>query len=213
LRALSVEGAAPAYRGIVLLPIGAKRDDVKDKGFDAYLIKPVRQTSLIQRIATVHGREVAEPAEAPRDAAGERKPSSKSGRRLTVLLAEDNDINALLAVSLLQRDGHAVDRVVNGVEALEALAEKRYDLILMDVHMPELDGLEATRRLREGPHRDIPVIALTANAMDEDRKRCLDAGMDDYLPKPLDPDLFEAAIERWSSALKKTRATAASAGR
>jgi CheY-like chemotaxis protein len=81
----------------------------------------------------------------------------------------------------------------------------------MDVHMPELDGLEATRRLRQGPNRDIPVIALTANAMDEDRKRCLDAGMDDYLPKPLDPDLFEAAIERWSGGLQKTRATRASA--
>jgi CheY-like chemotaxis protein len=173
----------------------------------------VRHSSLVRRIAAVHGRAVGESTEAPpaREGADMRRPSSKAARRLSVLLAEDNDINALLAVSLLQRDGHSVDRVVNGVEALEAVAQKRYDLILMDVHMPELDGLEATRRLRQGPHRDIPVIALTANAMDEDRKHCLDAGMDDYLPKPLDPDLFEAAIKRWSGTIQKTRATRASA--
>jgi PAS domain S-box-containing protein len=210
LQALAMDGAAKPYKSLVLVPIGAKRDDVKDKGFDAYLIKPVRQSSLVHRIATVHEREADALPEA-REPEGTRRAAAKPERRLCVLLAEDNDINALLAVSLLQRDGHEVDRVVNGKEALEAVAQKRYDLILMDVHMPELDGLEATRRLRQGPSRDVPVIALTANAMDEDRKRCLDAGMDDYLPKPLDPDLFEATIERWSRAPEKIRTAMAGA--
>lgn len=211
LRALEMDNKVLSHRSLVLLPIGAKRDDVKDKGFDAYLIKPVRQASLVHRIAAVHGREDGETIEAPPESSEERRAVKKKKRNLSVLLAEDNDINALVAVSLLQRDGHKVDRVVNGEEVLEAVARKRYDLILMDVHMPDLDGLEATRRLRQGPHHAIPVVALTANAMDEDRRRCLDAGMDDYLPKPLDPDLFEAVIERWSTPEERVRAKKVSA--
>ncbi len=109
-----------------------------------------------------------------------------TGRR--VLLAEDNDVNALLTVSVLERDGHEVIRVLNGREAVEALnTQARFDIVLMDMHMPEMDGVEATRTLRSHGHA-VHVVALTANAYTEDRQMCLDAGMDDYLSKPVEPE-------------------------
>jgi CheY-like chemotaxis protein len=192
-----VQGGGP-LRTIVLLPVGAKRADIKQRGFDAYLVKPVRPGALLQRVGLVHGRgQDGGPDEAqPRRTRPRRR--AKADKPLAILLAEDNDINALLVIAMLSRDGHMVERVVNGREVLEALGRRRYDLVLMDVHMPVMDGLEATRQLRAGGYATLPVIALTANAMDEDRRICLDAGMNDYLAKPIDPDLFEAMIERWS---------------
>ena len=137
--------------------------------------------------------------------------SQKTDRKaLSVLLAEDNDINALLVIALLAREGHAVERVSNGQEALDALSKKAYDLVLMDVHMPVMDGLEATRQIR-ARGLGLPVIALTANAMDEDRRICLDAGMNDYLAKPIDPDLFEALVERFSAPAEAPRMQGAGA--
>jgi CheY-like chemotaxis protein len=102
---------------------------------------------------------------------------------------------------MLSRDGLSVLPVSYGEEPLEAIARKRYDLVLMDVHMPVMDGLEATRQIRARGHDKLPVVALTANAMDEDRRICLDAGMNDYLAKPIEPQLFEAMIERWTVAV------------
>lgn len=119
----------------------------------------------------------------PDGSAGSGEPT---GRR--VLLAEDNDVNALLTVSVLERDGHEVIRVLNGREAVEALnTQARFDIVLMDMHMPEMDGVEATRALRDHGH-GVHVVALTANAYSEDRQMCLDAGMDDYLSKPVEPE-------------------------
>jgi CheY-like chemotaxis protein len=116
-----------------------------------------------------------------------------------VLLAEDNPVNAMLATALLKREGCVVDRVSTGEEALAALARAPYDLVLMDIRMPVLDGLEATRiyRARGGV---IPIIALTANAFEEDRRRCLEVGMDDFLSKPLDAAGLRAAVARWTHA-------------
>ena len=112
------------------------------------------------------------------------------GRSLHILLAEDNIINQKLAVTLLQKDGHRVSVANNGEEALNALALERFDLVLMDVQMPVLDGLEATARIRQDEQagaRHTPIIAMTANAMQGDRERCLEAGMDGYISKPLNP--------------------------
>jgi len=112
-------------------------------------------------------------------------------RSLKILLAEDNVINQRLAVTLLQKKGHLVSIANNGIEALDALARERFDLVLMDVQMPVLDGLETTARIRQGEQagaRRIPIIAMTANVMQGDRERCLAAGMDGYVSKPLNPE-------------------------
>ena len=116
-----------------------------------------------------------------------------------ILLVEDNPINALLARTLLTREGCGVDQAGGGEEALAALAVGEYDLILMDMRMPGLSGVEATRRVRALGVKT-PVVALTANAFEEDRHACLAAGMDDFLVKPLTPDALRAALARWTAA-------------
>jgi two-component system sensor histidine kinase/response regulator len=120
-------------------------------------------------------------------------------RQWHILLAEDNPVNQKLAVRLLEKQGHTVVAVGNGQAALTAVAQQRFDLVLMDVQMPEMDGLEATAAIREHEHqsgRHIPIIAMTAHAMQGDRERCLAAGMDDYITKPMQATELYAAIER-----------------
>ena len=117
---------------------------------------------------------------------------------LMVLVAEDNDVNQTVIRAMLEGAGHRVDTVANGAEAVDAVTRQPYNVILMDVQMPEMDGISAARRIRAlpGPERDIPIIALTANAMKGDRESYLDAGMDDYVAKPIDPSLITAALRR-----------------
>ena len=113
-----------------------------------------------------------------------------------VLLAEDNPVNQKLAQRLLERAGHTVTLVDNGRLAVEAVSANSFDVVLMDVQMPNMDGLEATRRLRASERgRRLHVVAMTANAMQGDRERCIDAGMDDYVPKPVTPDYLARALE------------------
>jgi len=136
-----------------------------------------------------------------------------------VLLAEDNDINALLARRLLEKAGCEVRLCVNGRDAVDAIRrvlaglDPAYDVVLMDAHMPVLDGLEATRLIKElyadhdgGALTPPPIIAVTANAFDDDRRRCLAAGMDDYLAKPFDPDELHGLLEKWCAAAGRTHA-------
>ena len=123
--------------------------------------------------------------------------------RVRVLLAEDNPTNQKVALATLERLGYRADAVANGLEALDALGSRPYDLVLMDVQMPEMDGLEATGHVRDPKSavRDhgIPIIALTAAAMTGDREKCLAAGMNDYLTKPLRPEELGRMIERWTA--------------
>jgi CheY-like chemotaxis protein len=116
-----------------------------------------------------------------------------------VLLAEDNKINQAIALALLRKAGAEADAVENGAEAVEAAARGGYGLVLMDVQMPVLDGLEAARRIRalSGAAGRVPILAMTAHAMQGDRERCLQAGMDGYLPKPIDPAAFPVEVRRW----------------
>jgi signal transduction histidine kinase/DNA-binding response OmpR family regulator len=160
--------------------------------FAAHLTKPLRTSQLFDALMTVF----AEAAETP-DAAGsdgEAKPVSS----LRILLAEDNSVNQMLALRLLERLGYRADVASNGVEVLDALEQQPYDVVLMDVQMPELDGLDASRRICERwPAGVRPrIIAMTANAMREDRDACFEAGMDDYIAKPIRPDMLAEALRR-----------------
>ena len=123
----------------------------------------------------------------------------KPGTR--ILLAEDNITNQQVALGVLKRFGLAADAVANGLEALQALTDIPYDLVLMDVQMPEMDGLEATRRIRDVQsavlNHNIPIVAMTAHAMQEDRARCLEAGMNDYISKPVKPNTLSLTINHW----------------
>ena len=126
------------------------------------------------------------------------RPSASSRERLKILLAEDNRVNQLLVVRLLQGRGHHVDVVGDGQAALNAIEEQSFDLILMDIQMPEMDGLETARILRErqrNGHRMAPIIAMTAHAMKGDRDKCIEAGMTGYISKPIQPDQLFALME------------------
>jgi PAS domain S-box-containing protein len=190
-------------------------DHAIELGANAYLLRPVRPASLLARVA---GETPAPEELAARDDLADEARGPRTGRH--ILLAEDNEINAMLAIAMLERTGHEVVRVEDGRKAVDVLTasarDRPFDLVLMDIHMPELDGIEATRQIRamtlgrdgKGP-ASTPIIALTANAMAEDRERCIAAGMDDYVSKPLDKNDIEQVIKRWAG----QRSRAAGAGR
>jgi CheY-like chemotaxis protein len=120
---------------------------------------------------------------------------------LKLLLAEDNKVNQMLAVALLRKRGYDVTVADNGLQAVELVKRGDFDLVLMDVQMPKMDGFEATAAVREWESdrgKRLPIVAVTAHAMEGDRTRCLEAGMDDYVSKPIDPEELEAAIHRWT---------------
>jgi len=193
---------------IMMLTSGGQRGDAarcEELGIAAYLTKPVRQAELREAVICVlYARQegVAVPL-VTRYSLGDKVDFLKS---LSILLAEDNRVNQKIALRLLEKRGHHAVLAVNGKEALEALAQASFDLVLMDVHMPDMDGIEATIAIREkekstGLHQ--PVIAMTALAMKGDRERCLAAGMDGYLSKPIDlqqlDDLLAEYTHRRSS--------------
>jgi len=151
-------------------------------GIDDQLLKPVKELELFDSIATVLGLR-----EAPTTSHGTPEKTGESSTRLTVLLAEDNLVNQKLAATLLKKAGHKVVLAVNGREAIDKFQQQPFDIVLMDVQMPEVDGFEATsaiRRLQADSQSRVPIIALTAHASAADRKKCLAAGMDEYIAKP-----------------------------
>jgi len=161
-------------------------------GLAAYLTKPIQQSALLNVIVSAMG----ETTIAPSAGIG---CEARAERSLQILLVEDHPINQRLAIRLLEKRGHVVTATSIGYQALEQLERSTFDLVLMDVQMPEMDGLEATRRIRDrelqhGGH--LPIIAMTAHAMRGDRERCQAAGMDDYLSKPLAVDELYAAVDR-----------------
>jgi len=188
-------------RLVVSMPTARRgeSDELKAAGFDAYLLKPIRRTSLLRHILPPVEDKKLEPAAATGAAAPAAPEVETSAGPLRILLAEDNEINQMLALALLGKQGHKVTAVVNGAEAVEAVRDGEFDVVLMDIHMPEVDGLEATRQIRglEDAGQEIPIIALTANAMAEDKQMCLDAGMDDYLAKPINEKELTGALEHW----------------
>jgi PAS domain S-box-containing protein len=201
---------------IALLPptLRNRIPDLKAAGASGYHITPIRHGWLERRIAASfagHDLDSGKVKPVPRPSAPAARDQDANSGGVHILVAEDNEINTLLTVSLIKRMGHNVDSTRDGAEALAALESKPdYDLILMDVHMPGVDGIEATRRVREaektrafGGRPRVPIIALTASVMDEDRQNCLQAGMDDFLTKPLDPNALTAAIAKWTKPRSK----------
>ncbi|MEO1135606.1 MAG: response regulator, partial [Pseudomonadota bacterium] len=185
--------AQKAARSYVLLsPLARGRiKELREAGFDGYFIKPIRQSSLHAQLLDL----AAEPPALAEPAA----PANGDQKVYRVLLAEDNQINAVLATTIIKRAGHHVDVARNGEEAVDAVKSGSYDIILMDMHMPEVDGVEATRRIRglDGAARKTPIIALTANAMAADRQKCIAAGMDDFLSKPFEPADLTTLLSKW----------------
>src|SRR5262249_39381996 len=169
------------------LTAGDRSDDVgrcERLGLDAYLMKPINQSELFDTLVEV----LRCPAEDARAAMAESAAGRAELSGLRVLLAEDSLYNQKLALALLERKGHHVLVANNGSEAVQLARTQPFDLVLMDLQMPEMDGLQATKRIRDeeaGSGRRLPIVAMTAQAMKGDRERCLEAGMDDYLTKPV----------------------------
>jgi signal transduction histidine kinase/DNA-binding response OmpR family regulator len=199
-------GADPGLREmpiILLSPLGSHEPiSVPECPHIAYTTKPVKPTQLLQAAAAALTTQAPEPVapvaaeppvkEAPRDL-------RSLGRQLRVLLAEDNVVNQKVACMALERMGVTVDVAANGADAVTATHKAIYDLVLMDIQMPEMDGLDATRAIRgseQGTGRHVPIIAMTARAMTEDRQICIDAGMDDYIAKPVKSEQLLAAVLR-----------------
>jgi two-component system sensor histidine kinase/response regulator len=207
-RAIKADPAIASTRLIMLTSLGHRfeAEELRAVGLDAYLVKPVKQSRLFDCLAEVMGsdeigRALTETVELPAGAPAEVAPPL----RLHVLLAEDNRVNQIVAVAQLKKMGCTVDAVGNGLEVLEALPRMKYDVIFMDCQMPEMDGYEASRAIRQReadpqhPCRwpaPVQIIAMTANAMQGDREKCLAAGMDDYVTKPVRPDELRVVLER-----------------
>jgi CheY-like chemotaxis protein len=170
---------------------------VRQLGLSHTLVRPAKYSEIAAILLTVlqEGKSAD-----PLTAAGEKAPEPPlPARQIRILLAEDNTVNQRLAIRLLEKQGFLVTAVYNGRELLEVLETRQFDLILMDVQMPEIDGLEATRQVRQKEKesgRYIPIVAMTAHAMKGDMERCLEAGMDGYVSKPIQKQLLLSEIER-----------------
>jgi CheY-like chemotaxis protein/HPt (histidine-containing phosphotransfer) domain-containing protein len=194
-----------ASLAILLLTSAGRRGDAarcRDLGITGYITKPVNQSDLLDALMTVldPGRDQATADQGgARPALVTRHSLREDRRRLRVLLAEDNAVNRRVAAGLLEKRGYEVLIATNGREALEILERETVDAVLMDLQMPVMGGFEATRVIRErevARDRRTPIIAMTAHAMKGDRERCLEAGMDDYVSKPVKPSDLVAALER-----------------
>ncbi|MDH4137667.1 MAG: response regulator, partial [Anaerolineae bacterium] len=190
---------AQALPLVMLSSLGQRETDVRGNLFSACLTKPIKASQLYDLLMNIFAE--SRPAHEHKEAA-KLQFDPQMGKRLPlhILLAEDNTVNQKLALRLLERMGYRADVAGNGLEAIESLRRQSYDVVLMDVQMPEMGGLEATRAIcREWPRQQRPrIIAMTANVMKEDREVCLAAGMDDYIGKPV-------RVEELVSALRKCR--------
>jgi len=214
---LDGEGVARALRAdrrfagtrLVLVSgaIGRPRDAwMRDLGFSAFLRKPTRLDALAEVLCATLDP-AADPAPPVRpEPAPVASPVLPGGRQ--VLVVDDNSVNQKVAARLLTRLGCRVDLAVSGREAVTLVTQQPYDVVFMDCMMPDMDGYEATQAIRQlaGPVARTPIVAMTANAMQGDKERCLAAGMDDYLSKPVQPELLQAMLERWATLGPETTA-------
>jgi CheY-like chemotaxis protein len=197
LKALRADPAIAQTHCLVLSSLSDRVPEADDLGVTAWLAKPVRRAQLLDVLATLAGRATGAPASVPTDPASERR---FEGTR--VLLVEDNRVNQLVAERMLKALGVETLIAPDGTHAVAAVRTQDFDLVLMDCQMPEMDGYDATRAIRaweseSGSPRHLPIVAMTANALLGDREKCIAAGMDDYLSKPIKRDVLLAALIRW----------------
>lgn len=198
----------PEYGDVTIMMLASdnQRGDIarcRDLGVAAYLTKPIQQTELLRTIVEALGFSAEINGKAARATPG---IAAQEGQPLRILLAEDNVVNQLVAVHMLMKQGHTVVVANNDNEALAALQKQSFDLMLMDVQMPEMGGFEATEIIRQdemGAGRRLPIIAMTAHAMKGDRERCLEAGMDGYVSKPVQAKELREAIDDIQSVVEK----------
>jgi PAS domain S-box-containing protein len=204
-RAIRADARLARTRLVMMTSVGTRGEarSLAELGFSAYTSKPIRHRELKGLLSLAMAEGAGEASARPivtrhtvRETLGRFE-----GRSAHILLAEDNSVNREVALGILKRLGLGADAVSNGAEAVEALSRVAYDLVLMDVQMPEMDGFGATKAIRDPAsavldHR-IPIVAMTAHAMQGDREKCLEAGMDDYLSKPIRPLALAEALERW----------------
>ena len=203
-RVIKADRSLATTRLVLMTSLGTRADPahMEELGLSAYLGKPVRQSDLFDCLAVViAGAKLNGPLLPVRSnrVVLDREPAELAAMK--ILLAEDNATNQQVAIGLLGKFGLRADVAANGVEAIHALEARPYDLVLMDVQMPELDGLEATRRIRDPRSavrsHDIPIVAMTAHALQGDQQKCLDAGMNDYVTKPVSPRALAKALDTW----------------
>ena len=215
-RAIKADPSIAATRLVMLTSLGnqLEGEDMKRAGIEACVLKPVKQSRLFNRIAEVmagHMPAARKKTQILRTQTGTlsmkspvEPPPSLAKKPVRILLAEDNVINQKVALGLLNNIGYKADVAGNGLEVLAALDVRPYDLILMDCQMPELDGYETTQRIRSQPrHASMRIVAMTANAMRGESEKCLDAGMDDYLSKPVRLESLRDMLARWMPPEKK----------
>ncbi len=207
---IKADSLIAGVRLVALTSVGQlyRAEEFKRAAIDGYLVKPIKQSRLFDCLAKKMSDSEArnaDPNPDPAAGSGDTSQADRQPKKARVLLAEDNQINQLIALGLLRKLGYRADTVANGLAALEAIRSTRYDVILMDCQMPEMDGYETARSIRRreqnadqgfsGP--PIHIIAITANAMKGDREKCLAAGMDDYVTKPIRLQDLRAVLERW----------------
>ncbi len=193
-RIRALRGSAPRLVLVSSIGLPSRGERAAAVGFDAFLTKPLRHQALLRCLTQLCGQPGAEAAAPLRRAP--KPAASASGH---ILLAEDNPINRDIAETILRNAGYRVASVPDGRQAIDAARQQHFDLILMDVQMPDIDGFRATAAIRanETPGSRVPIVAMTASAMRGDRDRCLEAGMDDHVAKPIDLDAFLATVARW----------------
>ncbi len=187
---------------IMLTSCGTRGDSIKMKavGINAYFNKPIKQSDLYDAIISVLGHDLnGTENRIEKQLITKYTLVEEQKHKIKILVAEDNPINQKVALLKLGKLGYYADVAANGIQVLKALENTSYDMILMDVQMPEMDGYETTRAIRSSDlgNSKIPIIAMTANAMKGDKEKCLESGMDDYIPKPIDPDLLSQTIQTW----------------
>ena len=205
-RSIRAERALDATRLVLLTSLGRRGDAARARaaGFSAYLIKPVQQRQLQDALCEVVIGGASGAPDSPASAPLVTRHSIEELRRqrLRILMVEDDAVNQIVAMAALKRAGYAGEVASTGAEALIAWGRERFDLVFMDINLPDMDGMEVTQEIRrregEGGRRT-PIIAMTATASGRDRKRFLAAGMDDQLPKPVDLDALARAVDRWAS--------------
>jgi PAS domain S-box-containing protein len=202
-RAIKSDPAKAATRLVMLTPLGFRKDDpAHAAGVQACITKPIKQSRLLDRLAEIT---TGEKHPSDMESAVGQPVLAREQSRARILVADDNLVNRKVALGQLQQLGYGAEAVASGIEVLEALENRMYDLVLLDCQMPEMDGYEVTAeiRRREGSEKRTPIIAITAHAMEEARKKCLDAGMDDYLSKPVKVEALAAVLDRWVRAAKE----------